>query len=134
MTIYFSGDDASSPVSELIGIDKTDRSLVLQVKAYATGGGNVTYSWDGVDPCPQITPGCELCDSWYDCQDDLLPVCDGSSSVQCSTQEVYDQYIHDNSDSSKIYIIFSCTQGTRINVPPSAVLCGISVQKKAQKL
>lgn len=64
MEIYFSSDARNSPVVEKITIAKTTTQLKLKVKAYGTGSGTVSWSYDGVDPCPNSVEGCESCEDY----------------------------------------------------------------------
>ena len=68
LSFFFSGDDRETPVTETISIDKTDRDLVLFVRAFNTGVGHVSFSWDGIDPCPQDLAGCSPCETYDSCK------------------------------------------------------------------
>lgn len=64
MDIYFSGDSRVPPVEETIVITKTSTPLRLFVKAFGTGSGSVTWTYDAVDPCPQTLAGCQPCETY----------------------------------------------------------------------
>jgi len=83
MNISFTGDDRIFPVQETLKIDKSTIPLSLFVKAYGNGGGIVSYSWQGMEPCPQERTGCNECDTYVGCKDDLVPTCDGSANIEC---------------------------------------------------
>lgn len=86
MTIYFSGDDrgaGDSVVSEEIRVDTVTSPLSLFVKAYRTGAGVVSYSWDSPDNCNFDNYGCQDCNLWAGCKDGDQPVCDGQAVPRC---------------------------------------------------
>jgi len=87
MWITFSGDDRSAPVVETISIPRTTDALKLLVKAYATGAGEVTYSWSSIDPCPADLSGCLPCDDYPGCKDGLVPICPSGDLPACATEE-----------------------------------------------
>ena len=72
MTIYFSGDDVSSPVTESIRIEWVKEELDLKVRAYGTGSGSVDFSWSGIEPCTENFGGCEPCETYPACKDNLV--------------------------------------------------------------
>jgi len=87
MTLWFSGDDVSTPVKESIKVTgTTSKTIYLDVIAYATTTGTVTYSWDGIENCdPALPPSCIACPEYANCPGGQAPTCDGSSTVTCST-------------------------------------------------
>ena len=73
MSIYFSGDDVTSPVTEFIEIPWVKEELDLKVRAYGTGSGVVDFSWSGIEPCSENFGGCEACETYPACKDNLVP-------------------------------------------------------------
>jgi hypothetical protein len=87
MSMEYTGDERTGPVTEVLTIDRTTKELILRVKSYGNGEGTVTYSWSGMDPCPSERVGCNECSTYGGCKDDLVPVCDGSAEVTCVAAE-----------------------------------------------
>ena len=87
MSISFSGDDTTAPVSESITITgATTMVLQLRVKAYADSSGTAVYSYGAISPCPTPKAGCSLCTSFDHCSLDATATCDGSKLVTCQGQ------------------------------------------------
>jgi len=86
-TITFSGDDFISPVKETTRISEATRPLRVTVIGYSAASGYIAVSLAGIDPCPEITPGCKACSSYPNCTASEEPVCDGTSVVLCAGAE-----------------------------------------------
>jgi len=83
ISISFSGDDTSPPVSETIKITgTTDKELQFRVHAYASFTGTATYTIGAIDPC-DLSSQCVPCSSYTGCGKGQTPSCDGSATVTC---------------------------------------------------
>merc|ERR1711879_470133 len=72
---------ADPDVQESIHIDLVTETLAFYVHSFATGTGAITFSWDGVAPCPSGF-GCKPCSDWA-CKPPEVPYCDGSNQPTC---------------------------------------------------
>ena len=82
--ITWSGDDTDAPVAEEMFWSINPRYSTLKLRSKEEVQGNVTYRWNGVEPCGRTIPECRECETYDACVDDALPVCDGSDVVFCS--------------------------------------------------
>lgn len=84
MIITFSGGDSQAPVQETASFSgATTRALNVEVWAGPPVSGYVDVTYDGIDPCPEVTPGCALCADYTECEPPQQPQCDGTHVVTC---------------------------------------------------
>eukprot|EP00449_Zooxanthella_nutricula_P060078 CAMPEP_0198556164 /NCGR_PEP_ID=MMETSP1462-20131121/86281_1 /TAXON_ID=1333877 /ORGANISM="Brandtodinium nutriculum, Strain RCC3387" /LENGTH=141 /DNA_ID=CAMNT_0044286907 /DNA_START=20 /DNA_END=441 /DNA_ORIENTATION=- len=84
MSIYYSGGDATLPISETLYISgTTTRALTLNARAYGVGTATAQYTNGVLSPCPDPQPGCSTCASYTGCMHTEIPTCDGSMVVTC---------------------------------------------------
>eukprot|EP00929_Paragymnodinium_shiwhaense_P045216 TRINITY_DN2312_c0_g1_i1.p1 TRINITY_DN2312_c0_g1~~TRINITY_DN2312_c0_g1_i1.p1 ORF type:complete len:1356 (-),score=470.49 TRINITY_DN2312_c0_g1_i1:65-4132(-) len=59
--------------------------VVLSNVEMALVFGELKYHWDGVEPCPDVAPGCQKCPEDV-CKKDEVAVCDGSAYWVCQSK------------------------------------------------
>jgi len=87
MLLNFNGDRNAwmwSPIEMLHIPGVTTVPLIIATFAWLWDFlGEVSYTYDGIKPCPEVPPGCSKC-SWYGgCPTGTVPVCDGTAQVSC---------------------------------------------------
>jgi len=85
MLLTFNGDSFFTGLPETTNITgPSSVPLELAVRAFGSlVSTTFFYSYDGIEPCPAVPPGCSKCSSFTDCPADSLPQCNGSSAVTC---------------------------------------------------
>ena len=84
MTVDFSGDvrSAAGELVETVNIETVTFPVAFIVRAWDTGEGEVSWTWDGLSDCDlQGGENCIACEN-YDCNDGT-PVCFGAWPPSC---------------------------------------------------
>mmetsp|Transcript_109700 Transcript_109700/g.354172 ORF Transcript_109700/g.354172 Transcript_109700/m.354172 type:complete len:669 (-) Transcript_109700:109-2115(-) len=107
MSIFFSGDDTASPVSETVRFaGPLTRGMSVSARAVSAGVVTATYSYAALPTCPDPLPGCAPCGSYAGCGAGETPQCTGSETVTCLAPKV-EQAVVEDSGSDAPWIVLA---------------------------